>query len=189
MKTRYLSQFASLLFVVLAVGCEGPEGPPGQQGEQGEQGEQGIQGPPGTANVIYSDWTEFDLANWSDSYTFFGQMRRDYPVTVSQIDEDIIDMGTVMVYVRFSGATEKVFALPAILPLGPGDNVLEFYLEVGSIVLSMHNVPDSSLDPGTFGTGNHFRYIIIPGGVSATKATMPDLNDYYAVMAYYGIDP
>ena len=79
--------------------------------------------------------------------------------------------------------------MPAILPLGPGDNVLEFYLEVGSLVLSMHNVPDSSLDPGTIGAGNHYRYIIIPGGVSATKATMPDLNDYYAVMAYYGIDP
>jgi len=160
----------------------------GPKGDQGEQGVQGPDGPPGTANVIFSDWMEFDAANWSDAYSFYGQMRRDYPVAVSQIDEDMIDMGSVMVYARFSGAFESVFALPAILPLGPGDNVLEFYLELGSIILSMHNLPDSTVDPGTFGTGNEFRYVLIPGGVAATKAAL-DLKDYYSVMAYYGIDP
>lgn len=186
-KARFFT--ALILGAVLAVaGCKGDAGPTGPQGDQGPEG------PVGTANVIYSNWIDFDAANWTAAYSFFGQMRRDYPVTVAEIDADIIATGTVMVYVRFSGASDKVFPLPAILPLGPsGTNAVDFYLEVGSLIISMHDVLDDSLDPGTFGTGNTFRYIIIPGGVAAaaapSMAAMPDLKDYDAVMEYYGIDP
>lgn len=172
------------------MGCEGPEGPTGPQGPQGEQGTQGPQGEEGTANVIYSDWTSFDSANWSEAYTQFGQMRRDYPIDESAIDEEIMASGTVMVYVRIPGNTgDTIFVLPWVLHITKGlQQMLNFEIHPGQIVINFFDLVDDSVDPGTFGDNVEYRYIIIPGGTSA-KTAFPDFNDYYAVMEYYGIDP
>lgn len=193
MKTGYLSVLVTLLFsvaLVMAVGCEGPEGPTGPAGPQGAQGEQGPEGPPGTANVYYSDWTPFDASNWSDAYTRFGQMRRDYPIDEPLIDDEILAMGTVAVYIRIPGnAGDTVFSLPWVLHIvKPLQQMLNFELDPQLITLNFFDLVDDSVDPGTFGDIVEHRYVIIPGGMPA-KAIMPDLNDYYAVMAYYGIDP
>ena len=82
-----------LSFSLAGISCEGPEGPTGHQGPQGETGAQGPEGPQGeegTANVIYSDWTEFDSSNWTDAHSEFGQTRREYPIEVPEIDEEIL---------------------------------------------------------------------------------------------------
>jgi len=169
----------------------GPQGPQGEQGPQGQQGPQGEQGEPGTANVIYSEWTSFVLDNWTASLTFFGQTRREYPINVVEIDQDILDKGTVMVYVRFSGTGTRIQPLPVISPIlsSAREQVLNFHLRLGLIHIEFYNLTDRTLDPGRIGAGNHYRYVIIPGGISALKSASLNLNDYERVMEYFGIDP
>lgn len=184
--------FCLSILLIAGTGCEGPVGDIGPQGEMGPQGEQGPQGQDGTANVIYSEWTNFVQANWTDSFTFFGQTRREYPIDVEEIDLDILESGTVMVYVRFGGTNNRIQPLPVIGPIlsSARDQVLNFHLRLGLIHIEFYNLVDRDLDPGTFGSGNQYRYVIIPGGVPAKAIKgYPDLNDYYAVMEYFGIDP
>lgn len=200
MKTNKVNGFwGFLLFasLIVSTGCEGPVGPVGPvgpEGPQGIQGSEGPQGPPGddgNANVIYSEWTQFELANWTNSFVFFGQTRREYPVDVEEIDIDILDKGTVMVYVRFGGTTNNIQPLPVIGPIlsSARDQVLNFRIELGEIVMEFYNLIDRDQDPGTFSTGNQYRYIIVPGGVPVGKINPVDYNDYIAVTTFYGIEP
>lgn len=197
MEKVYLRGFAvlavSIAFMIVA-GCEGPEGPTGPQGaqgSQGEQGEEGQEGPPGTANVIYSEWITFDETNWNDPNTIGGQTRIEYPVSESQITDDILASGTIAVYARFDVApiTNRVFPLPLILPLTSGnEQQLAFELESGTIIITLHDIEDHTIEPTPFGSIGEYRYVIVPGGTPA-KAKRPDFNDYHAVMNYYGINP
>lgn len=186
-----LIALSSLTFLIIA-SCEGPEGPTGPagpQGAQGEQGPQGPEGPAGTANVIYSEWIAFNNADWDEPTTLGGQTRREYPISVSQLNEDILMMGTVAVYVRFDTVEDRVFPLPLVLPLTSGsEQQLDFELELNTIVITFHDIEDNSVDPGTFGEVGQYRYIIIPGGTAA-KANLPDFSNYDAVVEFYGIDP
>lgn len=189
--TIFLISIVTSLFVFTACeGPEGPTGPAGPQGPQGEQGPEGPQGPAGTANVIYSDWTSFDEDNWSAAFSSFGQTKREYPVDEPEVTQDIIDQGTVAVYVRFGGTPDRISILPVIEPISSfDDQVLDFDLALETIIITFHNLLDNSVDPGTINPATEFRYIIIPGGTAANKAASPDINNYYEVMKYYGITP
>lgn len=209
MRKVYMRGFAvlavSIAFMIVA-GCEGPEGPTGPIGPQGElgpqgtagtQGPQGEQGPPGedgedgNANVIYSEWITFDETNWNEPNTIGGQTRREYPISESQITDVILASGTIAVYARFDVApiTNRVFPLPLILPLTSGnEQQLAFELELGTIIITLHDIEDHTIEPVTFGSIGEYRYVIVPGGTPA-KAKLPDFNDYQAVMNYYGINP
>jgi hypothetical protein len=100
-------------------------------------------------------------------------------------------MGTVMVYVRFSGSSTRTQPLPVIGPIATTirDQVLNFHLRLGHIYIEFYNLIDRGQDPGRFGSGNHFRYVIIPGGVESLKSTAPDLDDYDRVVEYFRIEP
>jgi hypothetical protein len=203
MKRKKVNHFLYLA-LVLAIGlvtasCEpdeqiGPQGPQGEQGPQGAQGPEGPQGPegaPGTANVIYSEWTNFDLNNWSEFLSYFGQIRRTYTINVESIDDDIFNSGTVLVYVRFAGTFSSIQPLPVIGPITTvtEDQVLNYIIQIGSIVLSLHNITNRDQDPGRIGSGNQYRYIIIPGGTPDLKSNTPDLSDYQSVIEFFGIEP
>lgn len=187
---RGLTVFIFSIALIISIGCEGPTGdtgPAGAQGPQGEVGPQGPQGPEGTANVIYSDWIAFNNAEWDEPTSLGGQTRREYPVSVSQLNEDILMMGTVAVYVRFDTVADRVFPLPLILPLTSGsEQQLDFELELNTIVITLHDIEDNSVDPGTFGSVGQYRYIIIPGGTAAKQA-LPDFSNYHETMEFYGI--
>jgi hypothetical protein len=96
-----------------------------------------------------------------------------------------------MVYIRLVSSPDTAEPLPWFGPLttAPGDQVLNFNYQIGQISVILHNLTETSEDPGTFGNPNAYRYIIIPGGTAAGRsANYLDLNDYDAVMKYYGID-
>lgn len=190
--------FMLVIALITGSGCEGPAGPQGEIGPPGPQGSSGVQGvtgedgEDGTANVIYSEWENFVLDNWSDSLSFFGQTKRQYPIKELAIDTKILDKGTVMVYVRFGDINARIQPLPIIGPINTisRDQVLNFNFRLEYIFIEFFNLIDRDLDPGRFGPGNQYRYIIIPGGVPAKAiGDYPDLNDYYAVIEYFGIDP
>lgn len=183
-----------LSFSLAGISCEGPEGPTGHQGPQGETGAQGPEGPQGeegTANVIYSDWTEFDSSNWTDAHSEFGQTRREYPIEVPEIDEEILAIGTVQLYVRIPSVLgDTVFPLPWIYGLTKGNaQVMGFELDPGMIIINFHDLVDDSDDPGTFGDVVEYRYVVIPGGMATAKMKSVDLNDYQAIMNHFHIKP
>jgi len=209
-KSSYSLLMVYLLMTTLifALGCEGPTGPTGPTGTEGPQGQQGAQGPTGqtgpegpqgspgedgNANVIYSEWLEMAEENWSDAFNFFSQIRREYFIEEPAIDEEILNRGTVNVFLRFPNILDDdvVFSLPTILHITkPESQYLGVDLETGFINLVYHDL-DGGSDPGIIPSDlAEIRYIIIPGGVAAKALTnYPDSNDYYAVIEYYGIDP
>lgn len=192
MNSRFLKivSVISLAFIfAIAAGCEGPEGPTGPQGEQGPEGPQGPQGPPGTANVFYSEWTSFDVDNWSDPISRFGITQREYPVNEDKVDQSVIEQGFVLVYIQFANTAPSVDPLPYIGSVTKSEpQLLSFKLQTGLIIIWFQDM-DGVSDPGRFGgTPNIYRYVVVPGG-SPAKVNWPDFDDYYATMEYFGIEP
>lgn len=182
-----------LLFSICMIACEGPDGPQGPQGlegQQGVQGEQGPQGPAGTANVMYSDWVPFELSNWGGATNLGGQTRREYPIAEPLLTDDLLTMGTVAVYARFSTVDNRVFPLPLTLPLTSGnEQQLDFELELNTIIITLHDIEDNNVDPTVFGDIGEYRYVLIPGGTPLSiSGESLDFNDYPSVMDYFGIE-
>lgn len=182
-----------LLFSICMIACEGPDGPQGPQGlegQQGVQGEQGPQGPAGTANVMYSDWVPFELSNWGEATNLGGQTRREYPIAEPLLTDDLLTMGTVAVYARFSTVDNRVFPLPLTLPLTSGnEQQLDFELELNTIIITLHDIEDNNVDPTVFGDIGEYRYVLIPGGTPLSiSGESLDFNDYPSVMDYFGIE-
>ncbi len=153
-----------------------------------KDGEQGPAGADGNANVISSGWVPYDSANWSSSTSEFGITYRNYPVTVSEITQDVVDNGVVLVYTRFFTDT---YVLPFTDKIvGGGENqVLSFRLNLGALTIKMRNVSGSG-DPGTFSgneTSNQYRYIIIPSGTNKTGVDFTIMS-YQQVMDYFDLD-
>ncbi|MEN7547580.1 hypothetical protein AAG747_06665 [Rapidithrix thailandica] len=186
----YLKFWVCFLMIGCIVSCTkegdvGPQGPPGDQGAQGDQGDQGERG---TANVIYSDWINFDAQKWSDPTDFFGQNRRIYEIDEDSISEDILNVGVVSVYVKFGGTSNNIQPLPITqaITLIKAQSLIH-YLKLNQIVLAFYNEDDTN-DPGTIGPGNSYRYVIIPGEIpSSGRIEEVDLSDYEAVKEYYNL--
>ena len=174
MKTSSTFLHPVLVFVCLAlflISCEkdGDPGPQGSQGEQGPKGDQGEKGDPGekgnlgTANVIYSQWTPFEVGIWNQ-VTEFGRETQIYPVEDSLVTQEIIDQGLVFVYVRFGGAPQtRPLPFTGYITTSSKNQSLWYRLLSETIEIVFHNLSDNA-DPGTFGASNSYRYIIVPGG-------------------------
>lgn len=186
-KMRGLAVFVFSMAIITAIGCEGPEGPTGPQGAQGPQGDQGVQGTqgdPGTANVIYSGWIVLSDLEAPTDTSVLGRSYMKYNIPASDLTQEIIDMGTILVYFRLTGT---VLQLPT--SFGGADPI---YITFSPFVVGTLSILSQNLVSNT-STGLNstieFRYIFIPGGVAANKENLPDFNNYNAVVEYYGIDP
>jgi hypothetical protein len=191
----------SLLIVIaiVAVSCKKETGPEGPQGTQGPAGPAGTTGSTGTANVIYSGWKGFDAAHWKP-YVEFTRNMEVYGAAAPQIDQNIINNGAVLVYLKFTNVSTPM-PLPLVLGItGSGNQYLGFRLETDTIRIVFYDLEDN-LDPSTFtgdSTQNAYRYIIIPGGTAGSKHmqngqnTPPSIADlkkmsYAEVFRYFNI--
>ena len=180
---RITLQIPATFLVAIAISfssCskEGPVGPQGEQGPQGAQGAQGPQGNPGTANVIYSNWT--DTTHWLPDTIHNGAEIDTVSYTAilsaSKLDLTILNTGSVKVYADFNAdATDPtVLALPYL----SGSFYIDVLFYLNTIQLTS-NVDFSGLP---------LRYILIPGGTAARKSGSPvDWNDYNAVKKYLNL--
>lgn len=156
-------------------GDPGETGPQGPKGDPGEPGSQGEQGPPGTANVLYSEWIPFDVSNWN-KVTEFGRETQLYEIAEALVTTEIIDQGLVFVYIKFGGAPPpRPLPFTGYVTTSSKDQTIWYRLLEGKIVLAFHNVSDNA-DPGTFGAGNQYRYVIIPGGTPINGRVVEDLR-------------
>lgn len=177
-KIRTLLQL--VVFAAIAIGIstcnpeDGEVGPPGPQGEQGiqgppgPQGDKGEQGEPGTANVMYTEWINFNNSNWNQ-VTEYGRVSQLYEIAEERITEEIMSNGVVLIYISLAGApAPRLLPLTGYVTSSSLEQHIWYRLETGKITLVFHNL-NNTTNPGTFGSSNSYRYIIIPGGTLITK--------------------
>lgn len=213
MKTLRLMMITAGLFAFTLGGCEkgdtGPIGPQGEQGIEGEKGDKGDrgakgdkgdtgargatgatgprgatgatgpQGPAGTANVIYSGWVSFQQAE-RDTLIDGTNLKVNH-LPAPRLTQAIIDNGAIQVYMRF-GTT--VLTLPYTARAGSRPNTVSFIPRPGRLLITRFTHDHT---PPYLGFGSvQFRYVLIPGGVSASLPNL-DLSDYDAVRAAFNI--
>jgi hypothetical protein len=164
----FLICFTSLLLII---SCSKPE-----------DGKDGAIGPAGYTNVIYSNWA--NLPATTTTITIDGTLGNTKSIAAPQLSQEILDQGTVLVYGRFADVT---FTLPYVSNAGGSTNTLTFFPELNNIKLFRFK------HDGTGGTSISstilFRYILIPGGVTASKMTPIDYKKmtYEEICNYLGI--
>ncbi len=179
--TSVLVLSVALFFTACKKGDAGPAGETGAPGPTGATGSTGATGKTGTANVIYSTWQDVTF-NLVDSFTAVGT------ITAPKIVDSIIQKGEVKVFWNVNTASN-----PTIVTLPYHDNGVIFgasdlanipLVKVGTIALySNYNLSSRTNTAGE--KVFQYRYIIIPGGVTARSAV--NWNDYKQVQEYLGL--
>ena len=189
-KSKY---FILALLVAFSFSCSPDDGADGAVGPAGADGIDGTDGTDGNANVISSGWMEYDTAVWTAVSSEFGVDYRNYPIAVTEITQDIVDEGVVLVYSRFVVTGTQVYMLPFtdnITGSDPAGQTISFRFEVNDLTIKMRNVSGAG-DPGTFGGPGiaEYRYIIIPSTVlGRTESTDFSKMTYEEVISYLGLD-
>ena len=187
-RTFGLLLFAAPLFIVA---CK-----KGDTGPAGAAGPTGPQGPAGSPNVIYSQW--FTPASYIKD-TIFGIYGFSYTKATTDITQVTLDSGVVIVYAKLLGynpliwPTTQVGKLPISLTYIQGTTMTDTWTGTETPGnLKIRFVNDHNYY-GSIATSHQFRYIVIPGGVKSTVASVkPGLQtgkgsqmDIQAVAANY----
>ncbi|SFW87973.1 collagen-like triple helix repeat-containing protein [Chitinophaga sancti] len=192
MKRIFCSVNGPLLLLAIAMfmfSCskDGSTGPKGDTGATGPAGPTGPKGDAGTANVIYSDWLtvafKADTIHTSgggiDTIGYFAD------IAIPKLDAAIISSGEMKVYVN-----GKTAASPLVSPLPYYDVYTNLNIHatfsVGGVGLYSNGDVSTYVD-NTGAKRWQYRYVLIPGGTAARKATTVDLGDYNAVKAWLGL--
>lgn len=172
---KVITLFMLTVFMVACSGEDGAMGPAGPKGEQGPQGAAGPQGETGTANVIHSDWVERNfLSPGAQSENLQG-------LKVFNTSEFNPDQDAIFVYgKRGTGSSAEYHQLPYYLISQDEWYGFGIYKVTGGLGLQIRvKTTDGGSNVFTFFT--HFRYVVIPGGVAASK-NGKSLN--YSEMSY-----
>jgi hypothetical protein len=149
MKTgsRIFFLFAAIsAFIITGCSKDGAQGPPGKDGQN--------------ATVYYSEW--FSPVAWSgNSGDWY------FAASAPDLTQGIVENGVVLAYVWLAG---DVYGGTSVRPLpayAVGANWSFLIHEYGSIEFTT----DMLAAPGT--NGNKFRFVAIPGTITALKSTTP----------------
>ena len=199
MRSNFFTRLSILLFVITlifascqkgdvgATGPAGPTGAPGAPGAAGGTGPEGPKGDTGTANVIYSEWLDVEYTvdtvhngNIIDTLGYFAE------IPAPKLNNDILSKGEIKVYVN--GGTS---ATPNIFPLPYFDIYTLFSIQPSFSLETISLYAD--VDFSTFTQNNdkffQYRYILIPGGVTAAPITNTiDWNNYKQVKRFLGLE-
>ncbi|MBZ4041546.1 hypothetical protein [Flavobacterium hibisci] len=175
MKT-FKTLFAILLLGVITISCSA------------DDGTDGAEGPAGTANVIYSAWIS---APAGTPETIDGTSGLSTSIAVPQLTADIMEKGTVLVYMSFGSAT-NTFTLPYTSTAGGFTNTITAIASLNTIKLFRFKHANDGTTVG-LPASLKWRYVLIPGGVAASTSKMakPDYSkmSYEEVCAYFNIQP
>ncbi|RFM26282.1 collagen-like protein [Deminuibacter soli] len=176
----------ALSFVACKKGDAGPAGPAGANGAAGPAGSNGAAGPAGpagpagavgTANVIYSDWLDVVFDSTANGYVA--------GITAPKLTADIVNSGEVKVFFNL-GSTADAYVSP--LPYVETFNGMALSVRANFYVGGIDLI-SADVDPSTFVDANgdknfQYRYVLIPGGVAAGRATGVNWNDYSQVAKF-----
>lgn len=179
-----LKGFTPLFFLFLISSCKkGDVGPQGPQGPQGTQGETGSKGEAGSANVKYSAW--FTPSSYVRT-TVYGLSNFTYAAAATEVTQDIIDQGTVLVYGKLNGYNDNIWPTNSVgqLPITLSYIITETSVDTWDAILSPAKITIRMVNStNTYTTLNHahqFRYIVIPGGSAISGRVSRD----YQSMSY-----
>ena len=195
-KTKLIYALAILFVGSFIVSCSaedgetGPTGPQGPQGEQGPagangadgaDGAQGEQGEPGTANVIYSDWIDTEFGNNIVSTA------TSFVIDAPDIDSDMLDFGTILVYARRTDVTlgSLVYPLPIVFGAARQQSYYFRAQDEEIRITVAANEAGESVGDGSF--LEEYRYVLIPGGTPVNTGSPGDLGSKtidYSKMTY-----
>lgn len=191
-KTNYLVM--ALVFLI-AYSCskdgeDGTDGAIGPKGDQGEQGLAGENGEDGNANV---NTYVFDLSSESGS---------SIPVDLPELTQDVIDNDLIIGYLQNGAGSGTYYPIPAgVWPNGTGG----FYdiavdIAVGKYWVHFYQVGTQTFMDVTSVELGKLKIIVAESTNTTTgkngkvsireslKSAGVDINDYFAVMDYFGLD-
>jgi len=174
-----MKSFLCLTILVLSVvsckkGDPGPAGATGPAGPGGATGPAGPAGSSGSADVIYSDW--FTPSAYTKD-TVFGIWGFNYIQTATDITQNILDSGTVIVYAKLLQYNTTLWPVAQVAPLpvtltymsGATTEVDTWSAPVSLGQVKIRFVNDQNAYKNYNSTKNKFRYIIIPGVVHSAS--------------------
>jgi hypothetical protein len=129
----------------------------------------------GTANVIYSGWTF--ATNIRDTI-LDGSELTIANLQANELTSTYLNTATILVYFNFDGSTG--FPLPYTSYAGGKGSTISFIPVAGQILITRFTLDNSNSI--SLGSGNLYRWVIIPGGVS-----VPNSMDYKTLSHFYGI--
>lgn len=191
-KTNYLIM---ALVVLIAYSCskdgeDGTDGAIGPKGDQGEQGLAGENGEDGNANV---NTYVFDLSSESGS---------SIPVDLPELTQDVIDNDLIIGYLQNGAGSGTYYPIPAgVWPNGTGG----FYdiavdIAVGNYWVHFYQVGTQTFMDVTSVELGKLKIIVAESTNTTTgkngkvsireslKSAGVDINDYFAVMDYFGLE-
>lgn len=192
-KLKYL---VGLILIAGIFACEGPagaDGADGADGTDGIDGVDGIDGADGNANVTTVNLAEADIV-WTVG-TYLGRTANTFSFTAAEVTQDVIDHGVVLGYCFHSS---KWWALPLIFESTGGtwlEHVLHAYA-LNTITLYAYN-STGVLNPAAL---TQYRFLCITDNTVTKSASSGegiienltnlgvDVNDYYEVMDYFGLE-
>ncbi len=144
---------------------QGPKGDTGPRGPAGPKGDTGPQGPAGTANVLYSTWAPLPAA--STAAEVDGTWVLPYPISAPSVTNNVVNRGSVDVYLRLDGKTWKLPYVAAVEDpiLDDPYSIVDFYMAPGEIVV--YRAVDGCSEPSCLvpiDADAEIRYVVIPGG-------------------------
>ena len=177
----------------------------GAVGPQGSAGKDGVDGQDGNANVVSSDW--FTPSSYTLSTGFGGIKLLEHDQEATEITQEIIDSGAVLVYGKLNGyissvwPKDQVALLPIMLTYGsiPHIDTWLAILSEGNIKIRYTNNNNTH---NSITASYSFRYIVIPSSSSSSGKMSDnsfesianyhanagiDINNFDEVLAYYGI--
>jgi hypothetical protein len=99
-----------------------------------------------------------------------------------KLTQDILDKGAVQVYIDFGGG---VYILPYTSFAGGKLNTMSYWPRLGHFIITRSAADNSN--GLVLSTSLEYRYVIIPGGISAAAAKYVNINDYESVRKFYRI--
>jgi hypothetical protein len=186
--------FLAASLIIASCSKTGPAGATGATGASGATGGTGATGATGTANVIYSPWLNVTFQPAFDTVMYA-------IIPAPKLTDSIINQGDIKVYVNLgsdSTNAEFVSTLPLNEPF-----VFSTSTSVLTLVINPYFYADtiqlfSNYDASSYVSNGYnyfqYRYILIPGGVTALpvsanglKSNAINWNDYNQVKQYLGL--
>ncbi|MBB6110058.1 hypothetical protein SAMN05421821_108135 [Mucilaginibacter lappiensis] len=150
------------------------------------KGATGAQGPPGTANVMYTDW--FTPTTYVKD-TIFGSYGFYHDISIPAITQNVLDKGTVIAFAKLNGyvssiwPTNQVGQLPIVITYMDGANAnIDTWFDIASLGKVRVKLVSSLNAYGGISNAHQFRFVIIPGGVS-----IPGTLSYTTLQRYLRI--
>lgn len=181
MQPKSMLRYTALVVVVSLLFANCKKGDAGPAGADGPAGPQGPQGTTGTANVIYSAWLDVkftpDVPTVGDTVGFYAT------INAPKLTPALLNTGEFKVYINVDYTTN-----PLVYPLPYTDLESGLYISVNYEAGKINLYSNGNVSTGTDAGGKYqqYRYVLIPGGAPARKATI-DWNDYNKVKETLGL--